>query len=103
MPSYLSLLNWTQQGVQDAEESAGRIEAFRQAVSDAGGRLIFLYMLMGQYDFATLIEMESDEKAAEVMIRLGEKGNVRSQTLRAFTEDEAKTLLRTIWPSGASS
>jgi uncharacterized protein with GYD domain len=98
MPSYLSLLNWTHQGVTDAEESAKRIEAFRQSVSDAGGRLIFLYMLMGEYDFASLIEVESDEIAAELMIRLGEKGNVRSQTMRAFTEDESKTLLRKIWP-----
>lgn len=97
MPSYLSLLNWTPQGAQNAEESAGRIEAFRQAVTDGGGRLIFLYMLMGEWDFATLIEIDSDEAAARILLRLNELGNVESTTMRAFTEDESKALLRSTW------
>lgn len=94
MPSYLSLVNWTQKGAENAEESADRIEAFRQSVADSGGRLIFFYMLMGEWDFASLIEMESDEAAARILIKLNELGNVESTTMRAFTEEESKELLR---------
>lgn len=94
MPSYLSLLNWTEKGAENAEESANRIDAFRQAVSDGGGRLVFFYMLMGEWDFATLIEVDSDEAAARILIKLNELGNVESTTMRAFTEDESKELLR---------
>jgi len=89
----LSLLTWTEQGIQNISDSPGRIDAFKQAVQDAGGRLIFLYMLMGEYDVATLIEVADDETAARVMLNLARLGNVRSQTLRAFTEEETKNLL----------
>jgi uncharacterized protein with GYD domain len=101
VPSYLTLYQWTQKGIENAEESADRIERFRQQVSDDGARLVFFYMLMGEYDFATLIEADSDEAAAKIVIRLGELGNVSTHTMRAFTEDETKALLREIWPSGS--
>lgn len=94
MASYLSLLNWTDKGAENAEESANRIESFREAVTAGGGRLVFFYMLMGDWDFATLIEAEGDEVVARILIRLNELGNVQSSTMRAFTEDESKELLR---------
>ena len=55
MASYLTLLNWTEQGIKNVKQSPDRLEAVKQAARDAGGRVIFFYMLMGQYDLATLV------------------------------------------------
>ncbi len=93
MPSYLSLVNWTQQGIEDVKGSPARIDAFKQAVQNAGGRVIFFYLLMGEHDFATLIEVSDDATAARVMLETARLGNIRTRTMRAFTEDEAKELL----------
>lgn len=88
MPSYLSLGNWTEQGIRSVNESPQRLAAVKKAAEDAGGRLIFFYMTMGQYDFAALLEMPDDESAARMLLKAGKQGNIRTTTLRAFTEDE---------------
>ncbi len=56
MPSYLSLLQWTDQGIRNVKDSPQRYDAFKQAVQAAGGRVIFLYLTMGEYDLATVVE-----------------------------------------------
>jgi uncharacterized protein with GYD domain len=93
MPSYLSLASWTDQGVRNLKDSPSRLEAFKEAVRSGGGRLIFFYMLMGEHDFATLIEMPDDATAARVLLELGRLGNIRTHTMRAFTEDEYRAII----------
>ena len=93
MPSYLSLLNWTDQGMSAIKDSPARVDAAKQAIEAAGGRMIFYYVLMGQYDAATLVEMPDDDGAARLLLAMGSAGNFRSQTMRAFTEDESRALI----------
>ncbi len=93
MPSYLSLINWTEQGIGDVKESPARLDAAKQAVEAAGGRMIFFYMTMGEYDLAMLIEAPNDEAAAGVLLALGSQGSIRSTTMRAFTEEEYRTII----------
>ena len=93
MPSYLVLGNWTEQGIRDVKDSPGRKDAARQAIEAAGGSLVFFYMTMGQYDMAALIEVADDETAARVLLTLGGQGNIRSTTLKAFTEDEFASII----------
>ena len=93
MPSYLSLVNWTDQGVRNVKQSQQRLEAVKQAVQAAGGRLIFFYMTMGEYDLATLFEAPDDETMARVLLSIASQGNVRTKTLRAFTEDEYRRII----------
>ena len=93
MPSYLSLLNWTEQGVRDIKQSPERLDAAKQAIQAAGGRMIFFYMTMGEYDMATLIEAADDESAATVLLALGSQGSIRSTTMKAFTEDEYRGII----------
>lgn len=93
MPSYLSLLNWTEQGVRDIKQSPERLDAAKQAIQAAGGRMIFFYMTMGEYDMATLIEAPDDESAATVLLALGSQGSIRSTTMKAFTEDEYRGII----------
>ena len=85
MPSYLSLLNWTEQGIADIKSGPERLEASKQAIEAAGGRMIFFYLTMGEYDAVALVELPNDEAAATLLLAIGGQGNVRSQTLRAFT------------------
>ena len=93
MPSYLSLASWTDQGIRDVKSAPDRLDAVKEAVQAAGGRVIFFYMLMGEYDMATLIEMPDDDAAAQVALRTGMSGNVRTETMKAFTEEEFRTVI----------
>ena len=93
MPSYLSLLNWTEQGARDIKQSPERLDAAKEAIQAAGGRMIFFYMTMGEYDIATLIEAPNDEAAASMLLALGAQGSIRTKTMRAFTEDEFRSIV----------
>ena len=93
MPSYLSLLNWTEQGIRDVKASTDRLEAAKRAIDEAGGRLIFFYMTMGEYDMVTLIEAPNDQAAATVLLAIGAQGSVRSTTMKAFTEAEYRDII----------
>ena len=93
MPSYLSLLNWTEQGAKAVKASPARLDAAKEAAKAAGGRIIFFYMTMGQYDLAILAEIPTDEAAAKYLLALAAQGNIRSNTLRAFTADEFRGIV----------
>ena len=93
MTSYLVLGNYTDEGIRNIKDSPNRLAAVRQAVNDAGGRLIFFYLTMGQYDFASLVEVPNDEVAATLLLKVGGQGNVRTTTLKAFTEDEYQSIV----------
>ncbi len=93
MPSYLSLINWTEQGAQEIKESPGRLDAAKADIEEAGCRLIFFYMTLGESDMATLIEAPDDETAARVLLSLGARGSIRTKTMRAFTEDEYRDIV----------
>ena len=93
MPSYLSLINWTDQGVRTASQMPQRVEQAKEAAKAAGGRIIFVYLLMGEYDLAVLSEMPDDATAAKSLLRLAGAGNIRSKTMKAFTEEEAKAIV----------
>jgi uncharacterized protein with GYD domain len=93
MPTYISLLRWTDQGVQNIKESPNRVDAARKAFEAAGGKLRDLYLVTGQYDFVAVIEAPNDETAARMALSLGARGSVRSETMRAFNEDEYRRII----------
>jgi uncharacterized protein with GYD domain len=93
MPTYISLLRLTQQGIQNIKESPNRVAASRKAFESAGGRLRDIYVVTGQYDFVAILEAPDDEAAARMALSLGALGNVRSETMRAFTEEEYRRIV----------
>ncbi|MBI4219986.1 MAG: GYD domain-containing protein [Chloroflexi bacterium] len=93
MPSYLSLINWTEQGIKNVKDSPKRLEDAKRLIMQHGGKLIFFYMTMGQYDLAVLVEAPNDEVMAQVALTLARGGNVRTTTLKAFTEDEYRKII----------
>ena len=93
MSTYVTLLRWTQQGVTNIKESPARLDAFKQLVKSAGGELKAFYMVTGQYDMVAVIEAPSDAVGAGLLLQVASKGGVRTETLRAFTEDEYRKII----------
>ena len=94
MPTYIILMNLTEQGVKNIKEAPERIEAAAKALEAAGGKLKDFYTVMGPYDYVAIAEGPSDEVAMAQLLGLGAAGNVRTTTLKAFTKEEFSELLK---------
>ena len=92
MPTYVALATYTQQGVQNIKESPKRLDAFKDALKKAKGELKSFYLTMGRYDIVLTYELPDDEAAAKVALSLAKLGNIRTETLRAFSEDEFRKI-----------
>jgi uncharacterized protein with GYD domain len=92
MPTYITLLRWTQQGVAKAKDSPKRLDAGRKAFKKLGVEIKDTYMTMGRYDLVCVIEGPNDETVAQALLSLGSQGNVQTETLKAFTEDEFRKI-----------
>jgi len=92
MPTYVTLVHYTEQGVKTFKDLPARLEDTRKAGEAAGARLIAFYLTMGQYDAVLINDAPDDETIAKLALAAGGRGNVRTETLRAFTEDEARRL-----------
>lgn len=88
MGTYIGLINYTDQGIRNIKDSPQRAEAARKAIRDMGGDMKGLYLTMGGYDLIAILEAPSDEVIAKFVITLSAQGNVRTTTLKAFTEAE---------------
>jgi uncharacterized protein with GYD domain len=93
METYFILGNYTQQGVDKIKESPARIESARKAIEAAGGKLLSWHLTMGRYDFVVITESPDAKTAASVLLAVGAQGNMRSETMRAFTEEEFKEIV----------
>jgi uncharacterized protein with GYD domain len=96
MPTYISLGNWTEQGIRNVKDAAKRIDAAKKMMKDAGGELKAFYMTMGTHDFVTITEAPNDEAVAKILLTLGGLGNVRTTTLRAFSEADTRKIIASL-------
>jgi uncharacterized protein with GYD domain len=93
MAQYIVLGNWTEQGIRQVKETVLRGEQFKQLVEQAGGKVHGIFWTQGRYDVAARVEVADDEAMTTIALRLGMSGNVRTETLRAFTADEMQAIL----------
>ena len=93
MPTYVVLANWTDQGIRTVKKSPQRLDATRKAIEAAGGKLLGFYLTMGRYDEVLIVEGPSDEVAAAVALSAGSEGNVRTETMKAFTENQYREII----------
>jgi uncharacterized protein with GYD domain len=93
MPTYIALLKWTSQGIANVRDSGKRLDAGREAFAKAGLKLKDAYLTMGRFDLVTVVEAPDDETYAKATLALGAQGNVSSETLKAFTEDEYRRII----------
>ena len=96
MPTYVTLVNWTDQGIRNVKDSPKRAEAFEKAVKAAGGQIKEVYLVMGEYDLVVITEAPNDEAVARLTLATGSQGNVRTRTMRAFTREETRKILSSL-------
>ena len=96
MPMYINLVRWTDLGIKNIKEAPQRIDAFKKAVEAAGGKLNGFYFTMGKYDIVTIIDVPSDEAYANVVLSTASKGSIRTETMKAFTEAQFRSIVAKI-------
>ena len=96
MASYVILMNWTDQGVRGIKDWPQRLAAARRQVEGLGGKLTSVYLTMGAYDLVATVDGIDDEAMARLALGLGQVGNVRTTTLRAFPEADAVRLTQSV-------
>lgn len=94
MPTYISMLKWTQQGIKNVKESPSRVDAARKAFKADGVTLKDLYMVTGHHDMILVIEAPNDATLAKALLSGGSQGFFTSETSRAFTEDEYRQIIK---------
>ena len=87
MPTYVILMNWTDQGVRVDRDTVRRREQGDALAEKHGARIVHVYWTMGHYDIVTVIEAPDDESITAMMLELTAAGNIRTTTLRAFDHD----------------
>lgn len=93
MGLYIALTNWTEQGIRNVKESPARVDAARKLAKKYGCELRDFYMTIGAYDMVVTIEAPDDDSMAKFALALGTAGNVRTTTLKAFTEESFRKII----------
>ena len=93
MATYISLIRYTQQGVENMKQSPARLDVAKQVFRAMGAELKGFYLVMGQYDAVVVSEGPDDETAVKLALAIGSAGAIRTETLRAFTEDEYRNII----------
>jgi uncharacterized protein with GYD domain len=96
METYVILGKYTEKGAASIKQGPARLEAVRKAVEAAGGKWLGFYLTMGQYDYVLITQAPNAQAAASLLLATGAQGNVSTQTMRAFTEEEFKGLVASL-------
>ena len=95
-PTYISLVKFTEKGIQNAKQTTQRVAAWAAKVQSMGVTIKQMYWTLGEYDQVCIFEAPDDETAASVLLAANMLGNIRSQTMRAFTAPEMEKILAKI-------
>ena len=93
MARYIMLVNWTDQGIRNVKESPKRLETARGLAKGLGAEIRKFYMTMGDHDMVVVMDAPTDEAMAKFALVLGGAGNVRTKTLKAFSETEYRAII----------
>lgn len=96
MPTYISLLKFTQKGAETIKDGPKRLDAAKQRFKDAGAEVKAYYLVMGEYDAVTIFEAPSDEVVAKLALATGMMGSVRTHTMRAFNEADYRKIVASL-------
>jgi uncharacterized protein with GYD domain len=93
MPTYITLMKWTDQGIKNIKQGPQRLDAAKQAIQQAGGNMRQFFLVLGEYDAVSISELPDDETYARFILSTASQGNVSTTTLKAFTEDEYRRIV----------
>jgi uncharacterized protein with GYD domain len=93
MPTYVSLVRYSDQGIRNIKESPARLDAAKKLAQSAGAEIKSFYLALGKYDIVLTVDAPNDETAMKLLLTLGSLGNVRTDTFRVFNEAEFRKLI----------
>ncbi len=95
MGMHITLVNFTDQGIRGVKDSPDRFEAFKGLAEQMGLSVVGVYYTVGHYDMVVIIEGD-DDAATSALLKVGSLGNVRTETMRAYSVDGMKKLLENL-------
>lgn len=96
MSTYIMLANYTDQGIRAIKDSPKRADAARDLARSCGAAMKDLYLTLGTYDLIVTVEAPDDAAMARFALKIGALGNVRTTTLKTFTEQEYRNIIETL-------
>jgi uncharacterized protein with GYD domain len=94
MATYVSLINWTEQGIKNFRDTIHRAGDFRGLVEKNGGQVRQILWTLGEYDVVGVVDFPDDEVATATLLQLGALGNVRTKTMKAFDAEEMTAIIQ---------
>jgi uncharacterized protein with GYD domain len=96
MATYITLVNYTQKGIEQVKESPNRLDAAKKVFQAMDAEIKDFFLVMGRYDIVLISEAPNDETVAKMALALGGAGAVRTETFRAFTENEYRGIIASL-------
>ena len=93
MPTYVTLASFTEQGVRNAKDTLKRADAFKEMAKKHGVTVKDIYWTQGRYDIVTIMEASDDNSVTALSLTIGALGNIRTETLRAFSASDMETII----------
>ena len=93
MPTYMTLIRYTQQGIESIKDSPARLDTAKDLYKSLGAEIKSFYLTMGRYDVVVISEAPDDETTTKLAMTIGSSGAIRTETFRIFTEDEYRQLI----------
>ena len=93
MPTYMTLIRYTQQGIESIKDSPARLDTAKDLFKSLGAEIKSFFLTMGTYDVMVISEAPDDETATKLAMTIGSSGAIRTETFRIFTEDEYRKLI----------
>lgn len=93
MATYIMLASFTDQGIRNVKDTTRRADAFKELAKGSGATVKDIYWTLGQYDIVAIADAPDDTVMTALGLALGKSGNVRTQTLRAFTQADMNGIL----------
>ncbi len=88
MPGYIVLQKFTQKGLSSIKDMPASVKQSRANAEQAGFKIVGVWLTMGEYDMAIVVDAPDDQAIAAGVLRLARDGYATSVTMRAFSEDE---------------
>jgi uncharacterized protein with GYD domain len=93
MATYIVLGSFTDQGIRNVKDTTKRADAFKELAKSLGATVKDVYWTLGQYDLTAIVDAPDDMSVTALGLALGKAGNVRTQTLRAFSRADMDAIL----------
>ena len=93
MATYIVLSNFTEQGIRDVKDTTKRADAVKELAQKMGCTVKDIQWTVGKYDVVVTFDAPDDATMTALCLAIGSKGNVRTETLRAFSKDDMSRIL----------